>query len=427
MIVSFNRRLGFPKIIIHRSFDQTEDEIFSVNHFSDEQEPFMDRATLSQFRDAARDVISRKKCMSLAEMFNTELKFAIDTLKSWFDKVIKMRFTDLSYAEQILFKQKNPTVDDTLCAICNFPLDPQADNGWLDHVIKSEYLFLSNIYDQEQLKGMEIGSLNPYPEVVYRLINPFEEFEDFVKNQTPSGNKRDFIDLEDFDTFRDVKAKIDKINIPKSRFAKNNPKNFFKDKLTAYLYSQLIDFETTDKTKGVPISRKFIPNIVAIFSSKNSVHQSHKTGQNEGHSHNFCNKKVTENYSKNPLIAHNHFRFEFLFLMKVLRASVWKTRDINIWGKNPTDINFASIGNQAQFIDTIKYFQQSLGDLAGSLTSSEKAEIRRQCHVFLISRPKTQRTFVSLSEKDQDWVLDYLSTGKGVIHYQLITKLYHVS
>ena len=259
MIVSFNRRLGFPKIIIHRSFDQTEDEIFSVNHFSDEQEPFMDRATLSQFRDAARDVISRKKYMSLAKMFNTELKFAIDTLKSWFDKVIKMRFTDLSYAEKILFKQKNPTVDDTLCAICNFPLDPQADNGWLDHVIKSEYLFLSNIYDQEQLKGMEIGSLNPYPEVAYRLINHFEEFEDFVENQTPSDNIRDFIDLEDFDTFRDLKVEIDKINIPKSRFAKNNPKKFFKDKLTAYLYSQLIDLETTDKIKGVPISRKFIP------------------------------------------------------------------------------------------------------------------------------------------------------------------------
>ena len=67
--------------------------------------------------------------MSLAEMFNTELKFTIDTLKSWFDKVIKMRFTDLSYPEKILFKQNNPTVDDTLCVICDFPLDPQADNG----------------------------------------------------------------------------------------------------------------------------------------------------------------------------------------------------------------------------------------------------------------------------------------------------------
>ena len=206
---------------------------------------------LSQFRDAARDVISRKKYMSLAEMFNTELKFTIDTLKSWFDKVIKMRFTDLSYAEKILFKQKNPTVDDTLCVICDFPLDPQADSGWLDHVIKSEYLFLSNIYDQEQLKAMEIGSLNPYSEVVYTLINHFEEFEDFVENKTPSDNIRDIIDLEDFDTFRDLKEEIDQVNISKRRFDKNNPKNFFKDMLTAYLYLQFIDFKTTDKIKGM--------------------------------------------------------------------------------------------------------------------------------------------------------------------------------
>ena len=47
MIVSFNRLLGFPKIIIYRSFDQIEDEIFSVNHFSDEHKPFMDQATES--------------------------------------------------------------------------------------------------------------------------------------------------------------------------------------------------------------------------------------------------------------------------------------------------------------------------------------------------------------------------------------------
>ena len=43
--------------------------------------------------------------------------------------------------------------------------------------------------------------------------------------------------------------------------------------------------------------------------------------------------------------------------MKGTRASVWKIRDITIGGKNPTDINFASIGNQVQVINTIKYFQ----------------------------------------------------------------------
>ena len=72
---------------------------------------------------------------------------------------------------------------------------------------------------------------------------------------------------------------------------------------------------------------------------------------------------ILENYYKIPVIGHNLFRFDFFFLVKGLRASVWKTRDICIGGGNPTNINFASIGNQVQFINTIKYFEQSLGDL----------------------------------------------------------------
>ena len=57
-------------------------------------------------------------------------------------------------------------------------------------------------------------------------------------------------------------------------------------------------------------------------------------------------------------------------------SSVWKTDDINIGGKNPSNMNFASIGNQIHFVDTIKYFQQSLGALANSLTDKEK-----KCHL----------------------------------------------
>ena len=66
------------------------------------------------------------------------------------------------------------------------------------------------------------------------------------------------------------------------------------------------------------------------------------------------------------------FRLNFFLLAKALRAGVWKTKDIVIGGKNPTDINFASIAQQIQFLDTIKYFQQSLGSLARSLTSAAK-------------------------------------------------------
>lgn len=41
-------------------------------------------------------------------------------------------------------------------------------------------------------------------------------------------------------------------------------------------------------------------------------------------------------------------------------------------GKNPTNKIFASMANQLMFLDTIKYFQQSLVSLANSLTDDEK-------------------------------------------------------
>ena len=71
------------------------------------------------------------------------------------------------------------------------------------------------------------------------------------------------------------------------------------------------------------------------------------------------------------------------FLLKRLRAGVWKTRDISRGGKNLTNINFANIGNQVTFIDTIKHFQESLGMLASNLTDSEKFAIWTECEKFI--------------------------------------------
>ena len=79
---------------------------------------------------------------------------------------------------------------------------------------------------------------------------------------------------------------------------------------------------------------------------------------------------MRENKTKISVIAHNLLRFYFFFLLKGLRAGVWKTRDTCIGVKNLTNINFANIGNQVTFIDTKKYFQQSLGMLASDLTDN---------------------------------------------------------
>ena len=110
------------------------------------------------------------------------------------------------------------------------------------------------------------------------------------------------------------------------------------------------------------------------------------------------------------------------FLLKGLRSGDWRTRDIIIRGKNPSDINFASIGNQIQFLDTIKYFQQSLDGLASSLTDKEKGAIYRECEKYLLSDSVLSKRFLFCTKDEKKWVLDYLSSGKGTIPYELITE-----
>ena len=83
-------------------------------------------------------------------------------------------------------------------------------------------------------------------------------------------------------------------------------------------------------------------------------------------------------------------------------AGVWRTRDVNIGGKNPTDIYFANIGNQVLFFETIKYFQQSLGALANSLTDNEKSAISTECERFLRSDEKLAQKFVLAPKKKKN-------------------------
>ena len=72
--------------------------------------------------------------------------------------------------------------------------------------------------------------------------------------------------------------------------------------------------------------------------------------------------------------------------------------------------------------DTIKYFQQSLGTLASNLTDSEKLAIRTEFKKFISKDENLSKKFNAWTEKDQEWVLDYLSTGKGTIPYEMIAR-----
>ena len=56
------------------------------------------------------------------------------------------------------------------------------------------------------------------------------------------------------------------------------------------------------------------------------------------------------------------------FFTKGYSATAWGTRDLNFGGTNLTHINYGNIAGEIKFIDTLKYYQKSLDELAKTLS-----------------------------------------------------------
>ena len=55
------------------------------------------------------------------------------------------------------------------------------------------------------------------------------------------------------------------------------------------------------------------------------------------------------------------------------------------------------------------------------MTDQEGLSIKKESKKFIRKDTKLNEKFKKWSVEDQEWVLNYLSTGKGVIHYEMIT------
>ena len=66
------------------------------------------------------------------------------------------------------------------------------------------------------------------------------------------------------------------------------------------------------------------------------------------------------------MIAHNLFGFDMFYFIKGYTASAWGSKDLKFGGNNLTNINFSNVGGEVKFIDTVKYYQKSLEELAST-------------------------------------------------------------
>ena len=56
------------------------------------------------------------------------------------------------------------------------------------------------------------------------------------------------------------------------------------------------------------------------------------------------------------------------------------------------------------------------------MTDKEKLNLKKECKKFIESNSKLNFKFQKCSDVDQEWILNYLSSGKGVISYEMITR-----
>ena len=253
------------------------------------------------------------------------------------------------------------------CQICDFPIDPFTKGGWFEHVCSAEYLYLENIYEKKDLFKMGINDFEVLFTKVKKVMDSVDEFCSSIESE----NLKNINSGEDNGDIEQIVEQIQNTCTYKG----DTTKECTKKKVIGFLYEKSKDFLPNENTDlKCPTSANFLTNLLSIHTNKPVVHHSHVSSKILGFVHDFCNLKVRENYYTIPVIAHNQFRF--FFFLKGIRPTVWETTQIKIGEKNASNINFALIGNQVRFIDTIKYFQQSLGNLAASMTDIEKNNIK---------------------------------------------------
>ena len=227
----------------------------------------------------------------------------------------------------------------------------------------------------------------------------YDKLNDFCRD-----NYNDSVD------FIELKEKISDVQIKSKQTSKISK---FTLQIYAFVYQRIMNFPRS----------KFEFETVTTGNLFEYVHKIiNVTGKIIGYTHDFCNLQVRENKDVIPVVAHNFFGFDMIFLLKTIRLSTWRTKDINIGGKNLTDLNYASI-DKFKFIDTIKYYQSSLEKLSETLSEKEKENITKLTVQFLLKHDYSSIVWKNLSDNQRNKIIEIIVSSKGVIPYEKIETI----
>ena len=336
--------------------------------------------------------------------------------------------------------RNNPITADTKCCICKFPLDvmPKGlkfegnDMSYLDFLIQKEHAFIRNIFDEVELKkSKNLASLETYHSAMVLFIHLARIAENEIKNV----ESYDMIYDEKLEKFLKEECPADEydleglVNEIKSVEIKNFkalkvPK--FTMQIYAFIYQCLMDFPACKFDDLTTVTTKNMFNkLYKVINSKVHLHHSHIPGEVIGNSHDFCNWKVRENQPGVSLIGHNFLGFDIFYMVKGYRSTCWGTKDLNMGGT--TNVNFANISSQVKIIDTLKYFQTTLANLAATANDNEKNNIKKLTQQFLEKHSYCKFIWQTLEEQSKDKILDLVAEGKGVMPYEKVIDINSLS
>ena len=133
---------------------------------------------------------------------------------------------------------------------------------------------------------------------------------------------------EECDDFNEMKEEIKDITIKNKQGSKISK---FVLQIYAFVYQRIMDFPRWCFDYETLTINDLFDTVHKIINVKTHLHHSHITGNIIGYGRDFCSAKVRENKDMLTCIAHNFFHFDMFFLLKGIRLSVWKTKDINIY------------------------------------------------------------------------------------------------
>ena len=307
-----------------------------------------------------------------------------------------------------------------------------------DFSIRYEHTFLRNIYSKEQLaSSSQIKSLKDYYQTFKKFLKICLSLQSVLISDVNFDNCDDESDRElkdflqtnwagyDLDELRNKIDKMDIKNIIKSTDSSKIPK--FHLKSYAFVYKKLVVFPESDIAYETVTTDKIFRNVYRMIKVKMHLHHSHMTGEILGYVHDFCNWRVRENKTEFVVFALNFFGFDMFFLLKGFQATAWDTKDINLGGINLTNINFANLGSETKYIDTLKYYQKSLWQLAATLSVDEKLTVNKVTEQFLRQHDYFSEVWKFLSPQQKEKILDIVADGKGIIPYEKIVDVNSLS